>query len=938
MHSKVIAAVTVAMTLLAGVAAAQGGRVQPSGFILSPGQAKLIRAGDKAALTALPVDLLYPGDRLQAGTQPVTFVSCQKKMTHQLEPGGEVVFSNDGLRAKGRLVDVKPVTTCQMPSVARLGAASEQHYGVSMTRGIPTLGDLKPREQLSEPLRRELAPLDAALNADPQDVTSLITRAALFEQEKVLPNAVADYRTIARLWPDALWVKGKIFRLEETLALEAAAAMASDLGGQTYAVVVGISKYQRLPSDLQLHFADADARMFSEHLRTERGGAVPAANIKTLLNEDANLAGVRNALNRVVRERLAAGAKKDTLVLFIATHGLVENPGSKSAYILTSDSDIQDLASTALPMSELREIMDQALSTAGRVVVYLDVCRAGTLGSIRGNSVNTTVERMSDLEGELITFLAGGPKEVSNEGTEYGNGHGAFTYFVVKGLGGEADSDKSGSVTVGELGLYVPSRVAEATRRKPQRQLPRFFGNMSSDVPLSWPAKPGIEISGASDIPGNLLAANTPTTAAAATALDTFDRALRERRLLPGTSGNAFELLDHLRTAANPAQVNERTNALRVALENEANQVLLRYLQGDENPQSEADFEMGLRLTEAAQKLTPESVLLEARKNFFEGRVLLFQKKYAEATLLLEKATRLDPTGAYALNALGIACLQQGRFVEASAALQDASRRAVYWAYPMHNLALASAEIGDYRNAIKLYQEAIRKNPGLGYLSYNLGVLYMKLNRKKEAEQQLARSITLLKDSPEPYNALGTLRAEQNRLDEAEDLYKKAMARGPRLPTARHNLALLYASTKQDQTSAIELWESVLDRDPDYIPARLSLAELREKRGDLQGAAAEYRKLLELRTNYVAARIALSKVLIKQNQRAEAVEQLRHAAAATEINAELLVSAAEAAESLDSTEEAVRFYQRALDLVPDPATSKRIRRKLAVMSAQQPRA
>src|SRR5215213_3775598 len=108
------------VTVLAGAAAAQNARIQPSGFIINPGQAKLTRAGDRTALTALPVDLLYPGDRLQAGKDPVTFVSCQKKMTHQLDPGGEVVFAGDGVRVRGKLSDLKPVTSCQMPSVARL--------------------------------------------------------------------------------------------------------------------------------------------------------------------------------------------------------------------------------------------------------------------------------------------------------------------------------------------------------------------------------------------------------------------------------------------------------------------------------------------------------------------------------------------------------------------------------------------------------------------------------------------------------------------------------------------------------------------------------------------------------------------------------------------------------------------------------------------------
>ena len=41
----------------------------------------------------------------------------------------------------------------------------------------------------------------------------------------------------------------------------------------------------------------------------------------------------------------------------------------------------------------------------------------------------------------MLGLMASRPKELSLEGTQFGGGHGAFTYSVMKGLEGSADQD-----------------------------------------------------------------------------------------------------------------------------------------------------------------------------------------------------------------------------------------------------------------------------------------------------------------------------------------------------------------------------------------------------------------------------------------------------------------------------------------------------------------
>ncbi len=179
-------------------------------------------------------------------------------------------------------------------------------------------------------------------------------------------------------------------------------------------------------------------------------------------------------------------------------------------------------------------------------------------------------------------------------------------------------------------------------------------------------------------------------------------------------------------------------NALRVALENEAQQVLLRYLAGDQSPQTKSDFDAGSKYMEAAMRLTPESLYLEGRNDFFAGRGLLYDKQYNQAANLLEQSVRIDPGQAYGYNALGIAYLEQADFAKAIPAFRDAARRAPNWSYPLHNLALAYVEAGNYQDAIRSYQQAMRITPQYSYLPYNLGLVYQRMNRRSDAEDPIS--------------------------------------------------------------------------------------------------------------------------------------------------------------------------------------------------------
>ncbi len=112
------------------------------------------------------------------------------------------------------------------------------------------------------------------LAANPKDQAALVTEATIFENHKLSANALDAYDKLRVQWPDAVWVKSKIFDLEQALADQtAAAAAAAQTGGQTYALLVGISKYSK--PELALQFANADADVFGSAARKPAGRGNP---------------------------------------------------------------------------------------------------------------------------------------------------------------------------------------------------------------------------------------------------------------------------------------------------------------------------------------------------------------------------------------------------------------------------------------------------------------------------------------------------------------------------------------------------------------------------------------------------------------------------------------------------------------------------------------
>ena len=105
-------------------------------------------------------------------------------------------------------------------------------------------------------------------------------------------------------------------------------------------------------------------------------------------------------------------------------------------------------------------------------------------------------------------------------------------------------------------------------------------------------------------------------------------------------------------------------------------------------------------------------------------------------------------------------------------------------------------------------------------------------NRTTEAEQELSSILSVAPNEPVALNLLGTIRAKQGRLPEAEKAFLRAVRGDDKYVGAHMNLAHLYTLTGQPQNTIAEL-KKVLSLEPKNAEALDRLARLLLARGEL---------------------------------------------------------------------------------------------------------
>ena len=268
-------------------------------------------------------------------------------------------------------------------------------------------------------------------------------------------------KLVRRTYTEAqLASKKKPQKSESPLKLNSKAA---DGKATMYAVVVGVGRYTAMQT---LNYTDDDAYQMYAFLKSPEGGALSDEQVEILIDENATRTNIELALT----EKLDQADADDIVVFYFSGHGI-------DGYFVPVDFDgIHNLLS--------HERVEQLLanSSAKHKLVLADACHSG--GLLASRDVATSSSRLysafTNSTGGTALLLSSRSEEVSLEAKNLRSG--VFSHYVMRGMKGEADTNRNRIVTVDELHNYVYENVREYTG---YRQTPVISGTFDRAMPVA---------------------------------------------------------------------------------------------------------------------------------------------------------------------------------------------------------------------------------------------------------------------------------------------------------------------------------------------------------------------------------------------------------------------------------------------------------------------
>ncbi|MBP0132887.1 MAG: caspase family protein [Nitrosospira sp.] len=251
--------------------------------------------------------------------------------------------------------------------------------------------------------------------------------------------------------------------------------MRAKVNPNAVALIIGVESYSNLP---QAQYADSDANHFYDYAHQALG--VPTNKIKLLIDAKASRIELLKAMRSWLRTEVADG--KSDVYIFFAGHGLASADGSKT-YLLPADGDRDLLDETSI----LRDDLIASAKGAKTITMFLDTCYSG---GTRTKEILLTDARpiaivpdKSALPSNVTVLAAASGAQLSS--TYEAAQQGLFSYWLMKGLEGDADTNQDKKITAGELHDYVAKQVGPMAQRRNRQQDPQLMGD-SSRVLVSY--------------------------------------------------------------------------------------------------------------------------------------------------------------------------------------------------------------------------------------------------------------------------------------------------------------------------------------------------------------------------------------------------------------------------------------------------------------------
>jgi len=189
-------------------------------------------------------------------------------------------------------------------------------------------------------------------------------------------------------------------------------------------------------------------------------------------------------------------------------------------------------------------------------------------------------------------------------------------------------------------------------------------------------------------------------------------------------------------------------------------------------------------------------------------------------------------------------------------------------------------------------------------------------NKLAAAEKELNSILRISPDLPVAINFMGTIRAKQGRLNEAELLFLRAARNDKKFTAARMNLVYLYLLRRAPEKSILQLKE-VLALEPEHAEATQKLAELLLSQGRVDECISFIEKQKAARSIPASLLVTLGDAYLERKSFAQAEENYLLALEGRLDNAGALLGLAQLSRLKNETREASIYLTRVSTLAAE---------------------
>lgn len=245
------------------------------------------------------------------------------------------------------------------------------------------------------------------------------------------------------------------------------------------ALIIGLDDYKTMP---RAPWAESDASIFYDYAHNVLG--IPLDRIRLITGKESDGIGIWKSLEQWLPSQV--DKNKSDIYVYFAGHGLVSEDG-KEAYLMPYDGDTSMLSRTAISRKDVISGLDSL--KARSVTLFMDTCYSGSakggkqvLVASRGLRI-VKKSTLADLPSNFTLFSAAANNETAISHPTLENG--LFSYWMMRGLGGEADSNNDAKLTNGELHAFISDKVQKTAISKGHSQHPQLVGDKDKVI-ASW--------------------------------------------------------------------------------------------------------------------------------------------------------------------------------------------------------------------------------------------------------------------------------------------------------------------------------------------------------------------------------------------------------------------------------------------------------------------